>query len=383
MFDVLIHTMPLSVCGVLTIEMGLSLLKKRDRALCWLALWSATATVLYLCHMLYFEHITAAFPISDIVYVVCNLAVYPLYLIYLSELTQPKPLSKRRAELSLLLGIPLLGGVVAAALYGLMSQEDIQQFVEGYLYHGGISDGATRVVRAQCLWHNVCRVLFAIGVVVVMTAGLRLIRHYNHMVTLFYADAEDRQMHSVFWALLLLVVTSLASVAVNFMGRYFFVDSIWLAVPSFAFSFLLLFLGWTGLQTTYSIKDILPADSAGTSSGEEEAPLSPAVIKRNQQLQERLQAIMDEERLYLQTEIKLDDVAHRLGTNRTYLLAMLSQQLQMSFSEYINRQRIAYAEQLMSTHPELSKTEVSLQSGYASPASFYRNYKLYKTKPEA
>jgi YesN/AraC family two-component response regulator len=55
----------------------------------------------------------------------------------------------------------------------------------------------------------------------------------------------------------------------------------------------------------------------------------------------------------------------------------------MSFSEYINLQRIAYAEQLMSTHPELSKTEVSLQSGYASPASFYRNYKLYKTKPEA
>ena len=87
---------------------------------------------------------------------------------------------------------------------------------------------------------------------------------------------------------------------------------------------------------------------------------------------------MDSEKLYLQQDLKLDDIVKLLGTNRTYLLNAIKSELNMSFSEYVNKLRIRHAERLMANHPELSKQEIAHQSGYNTLSSFYRNLKLYK-----
>lgn len=83
------------VCGTLTVELVLSLIGQFNRPRCWLLAWAAACTLLYTCHMLYFHRVASVYPLADVVYVVCNLAVYPLYLIYISELTQARPLSRR------------------------------------------------------------------------------------------------------------------------------------------------------------------------------------------------------------------------------------------------------------------------------------------------
>jgi YesN/AraC family two-component response regulator len=49
----------------------------------------------------------------------------------------------------------------------------------------------------------------------------------------------------------------------------------------------------------------------------------------------------------------------------------------MTFTEYINRQRIAYAKKLMQQNPTLGRAEIAERSGYVSVSSFYRNLKEY------
>ncbi|MBR0046362.1 MAG: AraC family transcriptional regulator [Bacteroidaceae bacterium] len=53
----------------------------------------------------------------------------------------------------------------------------------------------------------------------------------------------------------------------------------------------------------------------------------------------------------------------------------------LSFSEYINRLRIAYAIQLKEMNPDLLSSDIAFRSGFSSRASFYRNLKLYQNHP--
>ena len=92
---------------------------------------------------------------------------------------------------------------------------------------------------------------------------------------------------------------------------------------------------------------------------------------------EKLETLMNEQQTFLKNDVLLNDVAKMLGTNRTYLLQALNSCAHMTFKEYINRKRIAYAEQLAIEKPNLSKTEIATLSGYNSMSSFYRNYGLY------
>ena len=87
--------------------------------------------------------------------------------------------------------------------------------------------------------------------------------------------------------------------------------------------------------------------------------------------------LIDGEQLFLTADLKLAEVTLRLGTNRTYLLAMLQNELHMTFSEFVNRRRIAYACQLRSEHPELTTREIAYASGYSTFSTFYRNHHKY------
>ena len=92
---------------------------------------------------------------------------------------------------------------------------------------------------------------------------------------------------------------------------------------------------------------------------------------------ERIIALVENDKIYLQPDLKLDDLAQMMHTNRTYIYQAVNQQMGISFNEFINRYRIAHAKRLMASDPTLSMNDVALHSGFASLSSFYRNMKKY------
>ena len=83
----------------------------------------------------------------------------------------------------------------------------------------------------------------------------------------------------------------------------------------------------------------------------------------------------------MQQDLKINDIAKLLRTNRDYIYQAINVRMGMSFSEYINRLRVNYATQLMKDTPEMSTNEVAFRSGFSSLASFYRNFKTYQNCP--
>ena len=85
--------------------------------------------------------------------------------------------------------------------------------------------------------------------------------------------------------------------------------------------------------------------------------------------------LMDEESLYLDSNLKIADVATRLGTNVSYVSACINQQRGCSFTQFVNSYRVNSAKQLLQQHPDAKITEIWVASGFANETSFFRTFK--------
>ena len=373
MLQDLLTSAPVIVCSLNTMMLLLNWRRQPNSAVGWLTVWSVATMLLYACHFLYFQHATEFLPVSDSLYTVCNLVVYPLYLIYISEQTDLQPLSSKPLLVGGVWVLGLLGGVIIFTLYAVMDESETHEFINTFLYHDR-SDGLEGTAWLQYVAHRTCQAIFAVEVVVVAMIGYRKIKRYNATLEQLCADTDDKSLRPIGIILQLLVVTGVLSFAVNYIGRQHFAESLWLAVPALVFSVLLFSITWVGLNYHTTLRDISNSKVTTGTTVEENKPAS-----QNDQraMKNQLEQLMMQERIFLRQDLRLDDVALMLGTNRTYLLATLRNEMGMTFKEYINRQRIAYAEELMRRVPNISKIEVASQSGYGTPSSFYRNMKAY------
>ena len=85
-----------------------------------------------------------------------------------------------------------------------------------------------------------------------------------------------------------------------------------------------------------------------------------------------LERLMNEEKVFLEPDLNLIDLAQRLGTNRTYLSLAVRQFSGKSFSDYVNYARIMYAQDLLLRGESTKNVEYSC--GYISSSTFYRQF---------
>ena len=367
MLAILVSSLPMIVCGVLSVLIVLSLYDCRNMAKTRLLFFMATATLLYLAHFIYFNRLMAVIPLTDAIYCFCNLAVFPLYYLYIEELTDYRPNRWRQA---LCLLPSLLGGMAVGLLYILMDRQEMTLFIEHYLY-GNEFASLSGLTFWQAMIHVAVRIVFALQVPLVLYFGFRRITAYNAVVETNYSDIEGKRIVWVKTLLVLFAVTSLVSFVFNLIGRQRFIDeAVPLAIPAVLFSMLLLLIGHVGLNQRFSVQDI-----------EAEVFLESEPIPEDcaySELLEKIRKLMSEEKLYLYPNLKVSDLARLLNSNRNYIYNAINVEMGISFSDYINSQRIDYASQLLKAHPELSINDVMFKSGFTSTSAFYRNFKKFK-----
>ena len=99
---------------------------------------------------------------------------------------------------------------------------------------------------------------------------------------------------------------------------------------------------------------------------------------------QRIYRLMEEQQPYLNSELKVQDVADALGSNRTYVSNCIKNIRGCSFSQFVNGYRIEYAKQLLRQHPDMKLSEIWTASGFSSESSFFRAFKAVTgTTPKA
>lgn len=332
-------------------------------------------TVLYFGHYVFFTWQSGILALSDTLYGMANLAVYPLYLIYIIRLTH-----ERVRPWQYLILLPALLALVAyGTLYALMTPQETERFLSLYLRHNQTS-GLGGAALWQAGAHIVSRYLFVALVVIVLLRGYTYLSAFERQVAALYADIEGRTLRPIRIILHLLLFTSLASVVFSIVGRYSFYDNALLvALPSLMFSMLLYCIGYAGHRPMFSSDDLLAEQqatgmvTAGAPSDRQEY-VSQTRMKA---LAEDIERLMLDEQFFLRHDVRVADVARQLGTNGKYVSIAINQVLDMSFTDYVNRMRIGHACELHRKQPKLTVSEVARRSGYDSMQSFYRNLKRW------
>ena len=374
--------LPVTACSLITLWLLIVQLRNRRRELSWLVAWSVIATILYACHAVYFSNPETSHPIVDTIYVVSNLSVYPLYLLYLIALTRRG--CPRAPIVTALLAPAVIGGFVAGTLYSMMDAGQLRLFTESFL-RGNSMESLSGLTLLQAWWHIACRIVFAIQVFGVVFAGQYLIRHYEEEIAMDYADLQGRTLSSLRGILWLLLATAVFSVVVNIIGRQWFTNSPWLLFfPSIAFSILLALIGLEGVM--YGMVPIAmnrpPLEDVGTLqlAQRDGGALDNGVLGEMSESMiamaggESIVSVLRERKLFLHPDLRLADLTEVMHTNRTYLWRALRDE-GTTFSELVNTMRIEYAVELMDNHPDMAMSDICVRSGFSNLDSFYRRFR--------
>lgn len=307
------------------------------RALTW---FLATCVVLYFNHGLFF---TVGIPQkTECVWAFCSLSVYPLYFIYICALVG-RPL---KAWHKLLLLLP--AALVAAAML--------------------LTDGPGPEMARK--------VISLIQIPLVCYFGFRRLQAFDAKLADIYADTEEHSTGEIKGLLLAFFLISVLSIVASVLGRQFFAETDWpyLVTTALPFSVLLYVLGFIGFVRPHTSLQ----DEAQGVMGNGSWVMSNGSCVTEEGLGQKIEALMSEEHLFLMKGLKIDDVASRTGSCRTYISNYINQTHGCSFSDYINRQRIAYAKTLMQRDAGAKMLSVAMDSGFSSEQSFYRNFQKFE-----
>ena len=94
----------------------------------------------------------------------------------------------------------------------------------------------------------------------------------------------------------------------------------------------------------------------------------------NQELREKLEQWMEQEKPYVNPDFQLSDLGQVLTMNRTYLSQFIHNEYGCTFYQFVNRYRIEEAKRLKLEHPELKVQDISARCGFSSPAVFSRTF---------
>lgn len=93
---------------------------------------------------------------------------------------------------------------------------------------------------------------------------------------------------------------------------------------------------------------------------------------------------MEEKKPYLNPELSISDVSTALKSNRTYISVLINENFGMSFRDFINKERIKYAKQIMLKNPDEILEVTAEKSGFSSDSQFAKKFKeLTGTSPKA
>lgn len=96
------------------------------------------------------------------------------------------------------------------------------------------------------------------------------------------------------------------------------------------------------------------------------------------QIEDGLMQLMEEEKLYVQEDLKLEQLAQRLSLSPHTLSQFLNEHMKKSFSDYVNEHRVEAACKLLQEEHKYTVEGIGNMVGFRSRSSFYAAFKKLK-----
>lgn len=111
---------------------------------------------------------------------------------------------------------------------------------------------------------------------------------------------------------------------------------------------------------------------------EEKPESEPVVPARTREMVCAIRRVVEEEQAYLDPHLTLQDIADRVGSNRSYIARIFASEFG-GFFNYVNSLRLDYADAYRQSHPKAKIGEIIAESGFGSRSTYYST--LTKLRP--
>ena len=272
-----------------------------------------------------------------------------------------------------------------------MSEAELRSFVVDYMYREERSvHNLSTLVKLQVLRTKIFKVVYVVQVVFVVVYGLRLLTDYNKRLTEFYSNVQGRDLTQFKHLLFAFLFASTVSSISNLLGKDFFIDKgSLLAIPSILHTVFIYWIAFAGFNQHLTISDFqkdikeyrrqkkeqAEVKKAGQPTGDSSEPQE----EKYDDIAKLLEDMVGREKLFINPDLRISDLALRLNTNRSYISRTVNEVMHTDFCNWINTYRINYAKQLMSdpNQSNLSLEKIAEQSGFSNLTTFYRVFKKH------
>ena len=327
----------------------------------------------------------------DIIESFATLLVIPGIYIYFRELTG----DKKNILRTVLLCLPsIIVGSITTTLYFFLGEREATAYIEYAMKNnGGLPVHLESLYGFYIVTNEYAYSIFVIiQVVIVLTYATRRVIQYRRNLSDFFSNLEDKSIehiHAVLWGLFILLICVLVSAAT---GQMLYINY------SLQMHFLLVCIGIVLFYICYNVNKIeYSADNyvADLKQSDEEfadrgydiaCNCDSEDSEDNKQLNSPslraklllgLTRIMDQDKAFLQSDLRIDGVAALLNTNRTYISTFIQEEYHCNFSGFVNSKRIEYAKELIRSNPGLTQEHVAAVSGFTNPSTFSRVFKQF------
>ena len=136
---------------------------------------------------------------------------------------------------------------------------------------------------------------------------------------------------------------------------------IWVLLGIFVLAAVLLALRWRRQKPTSATPDLIERQE----TSEEDVS----------QLMQRINDVIESQKLYKNCELKLSDLANAVGSNRRAVSDCINSQVGCSFNQYINTFRTEHAKRIIRQYPGRKLSDIFVEAGFANETSFFRTFK--------
>ncbi len=371
-------TLPMFVClfGVILLLLD----DKKQLSKRYLSFFLLISFINYFTHAVYFNYQYKLFALMDNFWVLTSLSGYPLFYYYIRLLTKDEQINWKWMW-SLLPAILLFS--FSLILYFVMSTSEMESYIQGVMYHKSEFFNTSNLLQLQLIKNKLFKIIFLIQVPVYLYLGYKIINKFDWEIKNFYSNVTNKNICKVRGVLFAFVFASVISIISSAIGKDYFIDKPFLLmIPSITHSIFLIAIVYVGYKQSFTVsdykKELLLVPSHDTLDDMEKSVENHNFHSHSPK--ELLEKLLEKDKIFINSDLRITDVAKLMGTNRTYVSRIVNEDLQTNFNDLINKYRVEYAKSIMEDikNNYLTLNDIASQSGFSTTSSFYRIFNSFE-----
>lgn len=304
------------------------------------------------------------------VFIISSLLYAPMFYLFTTDVSRLEGISRRDYLIFIPAGVITLYFI---GLYSILDSDSIQRIHNcAILNMDALSDSEPMLIILEYVSYYSMRAFTFWLEAGVMVWCCICIYKYELTVKEYFSSDEGRSVSQAKIISALTAMSVIVIIILEAMPDYHGGMSVSKVMLVFVTFLLQLSLTLLAFSIQYSADDI----SIQLNSGTDDVPdADDSQNRQNSSITicwNKLEKLMREDKVFLEPDLNLIELAQRIGTNRTYVSQAVRMYSGKSFSDYVNHERIMYAQQQLLSGVALKDIEYTC--GYISSSTFYRQF---------